>query len=133
MDYATPKRNYGHLVLITLLAILVLATLVASFVGPLGSIPLTRHAQNAHQGQAINASTLIDDISNNGCKEVQIWDCPDATMKILCKKGRNLWGGLIVGINQSGDFHVITGYGAREAYWENVIKPCIYTGSVWLP
>ncbi|MHC4748340.1 MAG: hypothetical protein ACYTFW_00565 [Planctomycetota bacterium] len=120
----SPIDGVGVAALIILVAS-VLATLIAIAVG---GIPLTKHAETSHVDDKINATTLAALVVGGTCKDMKVYDCPeDATIKILCKVGRNTVGGLIIGIRADGTRQIITGYAARPEYWYNNVKGCTET------
>lgn len=95
---------------------------------------MTDHALEGHQGQAANASTIVDCLADqlngnsNGddkCDQLDLHICrkyrgtksPHA--KVLCHKGDKI-DGLIIGL-RDGTPKVVTGYRARRSYWLNSI------------
>jgi uncharacterized protein (UPF0333 family) len=95
----------------------------------LGTMPLTSHATESHANEAINAGAVVSAVTAGACRKIEVYDCPDeGTIKVLCKMGDKVWGGLIIGIDLQGNHKIITGYGARKSYWDNNVDGCRYMG-----
>jgi len=100
--------------------------------GAVATLPLTDHAQTKHQDEKVNATSLVALVTAGTCRDMQVYDCPDdATIKILCKVGNNVVGGLVIGTKFDGSHHIITGYGGRPAYWQNNVNNCRYIGGLF--
>lgn len=127
MATAIRDERSGHSGVILLLIIAFVLFAIA-----VGTLPFTKHAETSHADEKINASSMVALVTAGACRDMQVYDCPDdATIKILCKVGNNVVGGLVIGVNADGTHHVITGYAGRGAYWNNKVDGCYYMGGTF--
>lgn len=116
--YYSENDNRAGLILFLLIAAVLAAVAV-------GALPLTDHATTSHADEPVNASSLAALVSIGMCRDMKVYDCPEeATIKILCKVGKNVVGGLVIGIRADGTQQIITGYAARSSYWESNTSRC---------
>ena len=112
--------------------ILLLIIAIVLFAIAVGTLPFTKHADNSHADEKINASSMVAMVTAGTCRDMRVYNCPDdATIKILCKVGNNVVGGLVIGVNADGTHHVITGYAGRQKYWNNKVDGCYYMGGTF--
>lgn len=113
------NRGGGGKILLILVAI-VIAFSVA--VGSLGTLPMTKHAEQGRAGTTMDAEAIRQMIDKRACKPIEVYVCPPVSQsKLICylKPGGNgdaLWAGVIVGI--SAPHPIITGYVAPYSYWQ---------------
>jgi len=110
----------------------------------LGNIEMSAHAANGHTGQP-NATSIKEKINNGQCPSLQAYVCPrEQTIKIMCgQPGAASIEGLIIGVTNAAEIaasnalpaytKVVTGYKARNSYWESNLGECITIPITMLP
>jgi len=110
----------------------------------LGSVEMTRHAENGHLGQP-NARSISEKIDGGKCPNLSAYVCPrEGTVKIMCSEpGASATDGLIMGVSNAAEVvaaavqpqytKVITGYRARNSYWSGNLASCFPIPLDWLP
>lgn len=127
---AQHHRGGGGKIFLVLVAIIIAVSVA---VGSLGSLPMTRHAEQGRAGTTMDAEAIRQMIDNRACKPIEVYVCPPVGQsKLMCylkpsSDGDQLWAGVIVGIDMPHP--IITGYVAPyKAYWE----PANYRDGCWL-
>lgn len=125
------SRSVWVLAILALLAALI-SLMVAPRVADLPSLPGSKHAGEAHEGQAWDAAAIAATMSNGGCGPVEVYLCSDDTYLYTCADPTNAARmlGLRVGATQQ---QIITGHVAREAYWKRQASKCVHVGNGLTP
>lgn len=102
----------------TFLFIIVILALASATVPALKNLPLSKHAQKGHEGQAWNAVKIQSFMDAGKCKPI-IYACPNEDIQIkFCEidPKRNYSIGLVIGLTRQ---IILTGFAAKTQYWEN--------------
>jgi len=99
---------------------------------------LTRHAVEAHAGEAWNAVAAMEALRRGGCPGAEAYYSePRATFLVLCPLGpdrEGLWGGLFLRPNRAGAGLVaVTAYAAPRARWDRLLRRDGYAPIPLLP
>ena len=124
----TLALNSRTLLIAALIALLAFAVAIAlPKVSDLPNLPRTRHAENAHQGQAWDVDSIIAVMAGGGCGTVNTYVCDDGTFLYICSNPDYIRQLLGLVVSQTTG-KVITGYTARETYWTGKANSCTFMG-----
>ena len=124
----TLALNPRSLLLAALIAMLALSMAIAlPKLSDLPNLPRTKHAQNAHSGQAWDVESIIGVMYGGGFGTVNTYACDDGTYLYTCANPDAVGQLLGLVISQTTG-KVITGYTARESYWTGKANSCTFMG-----
>lgn len=121
----TMKFQTLRVIVLAALAITVLMVAVAA-APMIGNLPLTKHAQTAHEGQLYSAAKIVARRSARSCQPIESYSCKQ-TIVVMCPVGpdpNQLWMGLVIGTANPAGPCVVTGYAAPSWYWHSRVTGC---------